>query len=822
MVATLHEEQATITAIEQAAYGQMQGRLIDLLLRHHERTFASYYGEMSGYATNQHPLLRHYRNLAVLFYLRDHLFEHILPQIVRRLSFESPRERRVEEPPARGRVDWERTLNATWNKRPGEPPLELHTRQRRRDFATPENVLTVATLLEYRTAVEEVLWTQAAASSDTVRHPLNDIIDRVGRELAFPQFAGLRATAEAALMSTTVDIESLEAQVAERVADRHDSPYAQLLDWRRRFQALDLLDRTPLATTSSMLGADPARDNYLYQLWLFYELADLLDRRGLLDSWENWGKTLLYHWGQGNEQRYYRMQHDQAIRTPQHTDKQVQFDQTINAPQQPSKTWNPWNKAPGVRPDLYIEHVTPRSVWDADNNIVWREPGYVLDAKYYKPRDSVKAPGNPVKRMLADLQLTDERRGALLFAFQQAAVDSSAVELGQELEQDVVAVPLGPQPLYEVQPRSSFAQHTQPDILVGIWRVQPSLGSNLAPLEGALVALLDHVHHALKDRIEVACHGVFLDTLTATGNGTLAGTANLFWRGGDKVHAQLDEILVCPKPHVGPWRVDLVSLSRDCCRNGEVCHIINRADARKPKRLTALDEIASAIQASAGAADDESVTTAATNQVLAITKRYAQLLQPNIEEYKEWIRDELDVGELFDTTLLLTHAQRETLALARFLWEQIDHIRATNYAGPTLLFTGVLEEVTRSTIFKQSGKLHDANGRPLQDTLGTIGNSVNYGGHNFVILENAVVERGHWYAQINEHQLLQFRKWIDLILKVSFIRNEAAHKANVTPKQFRSLTDMYFGSPIAGIGVLNGLLLAWRDLPAATANDTST
>ncbi len=408
-----------------------------------------------------------------------------------------------------------------------------------------------------------------------------------------------------------------------------------------------------------------------------------------------------------------------------------------------------------------------------------------------------------------------------MFAFQRTAVDLNSLGPDDKLERDVATLPPESQPLYEVQPIVRSAQHAQPDIVVGIWRVHPSLGGDITLLQAALVGLLDHVHQTLKGRIAVACHGVFLDTLTATGNGTLASTANLFWRGGNKVHTDLEEILVCPKPHVGPWRVDLVSLNRDCCRNGEVCHIINQPDARKPKRLTALEEISSAIKASGHDADDESVSTAATQQVLAITKRYAQLLQPNIEEYKEWIRDELDVGELFDTTGLLSAAQRETLALARFLWEQIDHIRATNYAGPTLLFTGVLEEVARSTIFHQSGKLNDGRGRQLPDTLGTIGYSTVYdGGYNYNLLEQAVVRRGYWNQDVCANQTLPLRRWVEIILPLSKIRNAAAHQANVTPREFRQLIDMYFGSPTVGIGVFNGILLAWRETPLSAPNDT--
>ncbi|NJP07302.1 MAG: hypothetical protein HC837_17620 [Chloroflexaceae bacterium] len=46
--------------------------------------------------------------------------------------------------------------------------------------------------------------------------------------------------------------------------------------------------------------------------------------------------------------------------------------------------------------------------------------------------------------------------------------------------------------------------------------------------------------------------------------------------------------------------------------------------------------------------------------------------------------------------------------------------------------------------------------------------------------------------------------------QISFIRNQAAHTANVDRKAFEELIQRSFGSARSGIGVLNGLLLAWR------------
>src|SRR5690606_4705997 len=130
------------TTEEQEAFLWLQGRMVELLLRHDVRRLGSSFAARLGtlFDDARHAGLRPYRELAVLVYLRDELLESILPRIKRRLSFLAPRELMVEELPPRGRIDWPRTMAAGLRERPGEPPLAVHTRQRRRHFATPENL----------------------------------------------------------------------------------------------------------------------------------------------------------------------------------------------------------------------------------------------------------------------------------------------------------------------------------------------------------------------------------------------------------------------------------------------------------------------------------------------------------------------------------------------------------------------------------------------------------------------------------------------------------------------------------------------------------
>src|SRR5437762_2490080 len=101
--------------------------------------------------------------------------------------------------------------------------------------------------------------------------------------------------------------------------------------------------------------------------------------------------------------------------------------------------------------------------------------------------------------------------------------------------------------------------------------IQPQDAGDSQALEHLLTVLLDDVYKTLRDRVAVACHGVFLDTLTANAHGSLAETATLLARSGAPHHDD----------------------------------------------------------------DDEVVAAAVTKQVLSITKRYAQLLQPRIDDYRQ-------------------------------------------------------------------------------------------------------------------------------------------------------------------------------------------
>lgn len=771
----------------------LQTRLITLLLRYDQHSFSHLFGIHTDFEHEpDDPALKPYRDLAVLLYLRDKLFEHILPRIVGHLSFNAPRTLVIEDSPSQGSIDWERTLAATWDERPDEAPLHLYTRQRQRNFATPENLLTVATLLEYHDHVQHLLWhRQDVPGINALHQSLTEIVERCERELAFPQFAGLRQDAQSIIEgSTTETIDTLEARV--QLLPASSSAYAELLTWRQRLHSLHLLRPEPSQQAGEVLGGDPQQRDYLYHSWLFYELADMLSEQGYLDHLATTPEPmrLRFRWGTADQERVYELRYQQPVPDPL-----TGWSATTHAA-----------NGTGSYPGFYLWRVVPPVHQIVHNGQrFWREPGMLWEAHYHDDHASSGSSSPPVKQMVADLSMLGERYGAFIYA--EASAEHAVRDEEHAGAEDVV-------PGHGLVTRLTSQPPWQE---IAVWHIQPDQPAVAGHLHRVLTALLNDAHTRLGQPDIPRCHGVFLASLGTTAHGVLASAADLVQRSVTR-SAPLDDLLICPKPHINPWRVDIVSLQHDCCTNPAICHIMHLPAAQKPQRLTTLSDIVSAfypsqsIRKSEASEDDpdDYVAQVATSQVLTNVKYYVQLLQPDIERYHRWVRDRLELGDLFETTLLLTDTQREALALGRFLWEQVEQIGALNFAGPALLFCGVLEELTRATIYTCCPELHDRFGKPLMKGLGALGRSKDFGGKNWIILKQSIVFTGRWKKRIARRQTLTFSLWINHIKTINYIRNRAAHQAYVSADDFEKLAGLYFGNLQYGFGVFNGLLLAWR------------
>lgn len=776
--------------LERDAFLVMQGRLIELLLRHDMPRFDKMFDERLADGLDD-PRLQRYRELAVLFFLRDELFNTILPKIKRRLSFVAPREIRTEGLPARGRIDWPRTMTSNMQTLPGEPPLQVQTRQRRRHFTTPENVLTVATLLEYQATAQHILDSEVAHDyAQGLRHPLHEIIDACVRELAFPQFASLMGEATTVVEQRSgQSLADLEVQVVAHLLPGRNSAYNDLLIWRKKLASLNLLERQDIAAPQPMLGADPDEADFLYQYWLFYELLDLLQRRACLTNWDAAEATALFVWGNGENQRQYILRHDRTIR-------------------------HHWQNAPGVRPDLYISHAVRQEVRDGAE-LIWHEPGFVLDAKYYKPRDSSRAPASTVKRMIADLRLTGERQGALLFAFQRGVsvpkIPSNQPSEPGEYEPDTANSPLlMNKPLYRVIPDGPAAQRGAPDETVAVWRVWPRLGNESAT-EQILSTILDEAHSALRERIEPRCHGVFLDLLSVAAGEPLQSRFGATFAGSS------NDLLICPKPHVGSWRVDIVSRAAHCCSDPRLCHIMSQPGAQKPIRPPRdiddlLAELELLLNETSQTELDEQGEAAAViaEQVQRLTRTFADFAKVDFDFYYNRLRD-LGMSQTID---LLGQVERESLALSEFLKDQLDRIKANDFSASAIHISSVMEVELKRRVF-QCPDLVGELANPKRQTLGVLPylrRSSDPEG-NWQRIQDYVAT--HWNEKPDPNDPDRVVRFDDLITKsvnrIAQLRNTAAHTDPLPRRDYTELQALIFQGGKLGFSALNALLLGWRE-----------
>lgn len=554
------------SSLEREAFAWMQARLVELLLRHDAPRFAATLGERAA-GPLADPRVRRQRELAALWHLHAELLDGILPLIRRRLSFAAPRELRTEALPARGRVDWPRTAAEHGRERPGQHPLEVRTRRRRRHFGTPENLLVVATLLECRASAEQLLEAeQAQAGPAALRHPLREVIAACDRELAFPQLAGLVPEAAQLLAEGPDAIHDLEQEAAETLPPGRGGAYDDLLAWRQRRATLSLADQAREPAGSHALGADPASAELLYRLWLFYEIVDLLQRRGALVALQDGGAGASFVWGEGAERRRYRL---------------------VAGAEREAR----WSNTSPVRLDLVIEREGAAELRDGAA-LVWREPGFVIETAF-APEPPFEA---VVARTLARLQLAGERHGALLIGLS-----------GEASEYDVA-----PQPEADPGPAG---------IRLGVRELRPAIGGEESS-QAVLAGLLAEAHASIGPPVPIACHGIFLDTLSAAERSALLGR--------DGTPLPTTDLLACPKPHVGPWRVDLVSRERHCCRDRRLCHIAGQVGAQPPLRPPRsveelIDELAQVVERRPAEEVDEAAIDAIAGRVEALTRRFAEL-----------------------------------------------------------------------------------------------------------------------------------------------------------------------------------------------------
>ncbi|MDQ2998729.1 MAG: hypothetical protein M3R61_16990, partial [Chloroflexota bacterium] len=439
-----------------------------------------------------------------------------------------------------------------------------------------------------------------------------------------------------------------------------------------------------------------------YQLWLFYELGDLLQREGRLLDWQIEKMTLIFSWGTSPASQDYLIQHDQGI--PQH-----------------------WSNAPGVRPDFYIQRADRLELPEKPKEpLIWHEQGYVLDAKYYQPRDSAYAPSSPVKRMIADLHLTGERYGGLLFAFQGQSLSTIDQVVEQDLAPDIELLqPI--LPLYQVAPDRAGAFAIQSDINIEIWRVRPESVEEGQAARRVLAAVLDSVHSALKQRVDVECYGVLPDVDTINPGGTQP----------QRCSTCRELLAYCPKPHISPNRIDQVCPRCDCLRNMRICHIANRTLTIAPpfvKRVLTRDELLASIaslrawlQEHIDPEDRSEEAEMAREQLLRtvgeLTDTYIKMSRADTRQTEQGLREWV-FGHYWNDALHprgLPEAVRNMLISGEYVWNEFQHSTIKDWAACAVQYTRALEYEIHRRIYDPCGTRLIFRGKSMQPKQFTIG-----------------------------------------------------------------------------------------------------
>ncbi|NJL33470.1 MAG: hypothetical protein HC893_05965, partial [Chloroflexaceae bacterium] len=342
------------------------------------------------------------------------------------------------------------------------------------------------------------------------------------------------------------------------------------------------------------------------------------------------------------------------------------------------------------------------------------------------------------------------------------------------------------------------------------YHLPPAVGHAITPTHTDLAALLDVAHTRLCAPRVPRCHGIFLDTLSSAEQQQIAD------RTGTPLHGNPADLLVCPKPHISPSRVDLVSRMQHCCQDGRLCHIIHRSDSRKPLRppRTAeelLNELQHLFSETPAAEPDEQAILTLAAHIEQMTRRFAAAVGTleRISIYYHRLRD-LGMSRTFDR---LDDDERESLALAVFLVEQLDSVQASDYSAPVIHIASVLERELQRRIVRCPGLTGGAfpHGRPTLGTLPFMLRHPDRTGDDWQRLLDYTAQ--HWQGAVDPDapaEVVSFEAFIGVLTSIKHLRNRAAHMGSVPRERYSWLFRVVCqGGPLR-IGALNVLLLAWE------------
>jgi hypothetical protein len=430
-----------------------------------------------------------------------------------------------------------------------------------------------------------------------------------------------------------------------------------------------------------------------------------------------------------------------------------------------------WTGAPGERPDYFITRAHPHIVSD-ETKTYWQEPGVLLDAKCYLGMSASRA-SSAIKRMMADIQLLDARNGALIFP------DTTGLEP-------------------EVLPDTTrYLSSIATDSALHLYALRPFEQETV--LHARLAELLDQVAVWLPERPPIACHGCIPDRDTVTPAGRITTTAPLVF---------------CPKPHISPARVDMVSPIDDCLKNPRVCHIMSLGPVaglmppfvervlNQHDLLTAIDQLRAHLNRTVSSTDEneeaERARCALVEAIGRMVDNYRDIRQPDTRPIEEKL--EVIFGPYWsasDNSRGLPKDVQNMLISGDFVYYEFEKGGVADWAASAVQYVRAVEHELHRRLYDRLGHpspLKDRSGKPLAThgfTFGTVSTAFNKrlnGDHNWNVFLNQAVTPSK--SDPND-----FEQAIAAVIGLRQLRNEIAHSATIDQTKAQRVREITLGNP---------------------------
>ncbi len=759
-VVSTHNQATRLPLAEETITQFLQKRIIRLLFLLDKHEFDKLYRTFfAGTDLPRMHTLEQYVRYIRLFTCSDELLDDIMPRIRRQLRLQSHKLLLYEEAPTRGTIDWQRSLQRTWNTTPGEPPRRFDTRWRQRTIASYENMFTVAVLHYYHETLKHLLNTEFADEPllKAERHILADMAERVEREQAEPYVRMLLSETK------TADIETCAEQLELHMRPG-PGPYRDLLFWWEKFSSLRIGSMGRQQSLAIMSRQEAERQNqWLYKLWFALELIHMLRQKQCitkLHSFTAYEISCTFTWNKVS----------------------LRFTYTRQAE---TERFSSWENAPYIHALCTITRTeglrVPR---DIQKPLIWREPPIILETDYTFHTDNHTATDAPLQHLIGDMTVLEAEQGILFFP----------------------SLPPTQQGHHEMKRRATNNnEHMRPyyagmneNFSVQFHELRPDpTHTTHVPL--CLSTALDTVEKILSARKSIDCQGIWLDLSTLDTN-TVIDKDTEARKRNSSVADEMGKIIhniICPKPHIGRSVFDFVHNERDCLRNEHLCHIIGDGTLLPPaprssatledlihNTLTYRISVEAALQ-QVETFDDDDKTELLYNRTIATLARsihfYTKKSKLNRKVHEDMLP--LIFGDRWskDEKYSLSPKTRDMLIIGQCMWYEFieAEISFDDWSIAGIMYCRALEHELKGRLYYPVKDDFEYI-REDQWTLGkpiSIFNAQYYprGRNNWATLKNRFVEKE---APITQEDTATF--FIESLNKMKEIRNALAHGAPVS------------------------------------------